>query len=65
MLADTGDEDVDIIIPESDFDSIKMLLQYIYTGEVIVLGNFAKDDLESLISDWVCKISSYCLNVIM
>lgn len=53
MLEDTGDNDVDIIVPESDFDSIKMLLQYIYTGEVTIVGNFAKDDLESLIRDWV------------
>lgn len=55
MLVDTGDNHVDIIIPECDFDSIKMLLRYIYTGEVLIVGKFAKDDLESLISDWVKK----------
>ena len=53
MLADTGDEHVDIIIPdESDFDSIKLLLQYIYTGEVHTIG-LLKAKLESLITDWV------------
>ncbi len=53
MLADTGDEHVDIIVPdESDFDSIKLLLQYIYTGEVHTIG-LLKEQLKSLITDWV------------
>jgi len=53
MLSDTGDEDVNIIVPENDFQTVEKLLQYIYTGEVIV--SHLKSELESMISDWVTK----------
>ncbi len=50
MLSDTGEEeDVTIIIPESDFSIVKMLLQYIYSGEVIV--DSLTQELEALIKD--------------
>ena len=52
MLSDSGEEeDVTIIIPESDFSIVKMLLQYIYSGEVIV--DSLTQELEALIKDWV------------
>ena len=55
MLSDTGEEeDVTIIIPESDFSIVKMLLQYIYSGEVIV--DSLSNELEALIKDWVTII---------
>ena len=55
MLSDTGEEeDVTIIIPESDFSIVKMLLQYIYSGEVIV--DALTNELEALIKDWVTAV---------
>jgi len=51
MLADTGDDDVSIFVPDSDFETTKLLLQYIYTGQVLV--GLDSDVLESLIYDWV------------
>jgi len=53
LLSDTGDdeENVTIIVPGNDFHIVKMLLQYIHTGEVLV--NSFLDELESLILDWV------------
>ena len=57
LLADTGDEDVTIFVPESDFHAVKLLLQYIYTGEVLV-KNFLTE-LESLIFDWVLLFFYY------
>jgi len=50
LLSETGDEDVTILVPESDFSTIKMLLQYIYTGQVLAS---ILDELQSLILDWV------------
>ena len=57
LLADTGDEDVTIFVPESDFHTVKLLLQYIYTGEVLV-KNFLTE-LEPLIFDWVLLFFYY------
>lgn len=51
LLAETGDDDVTIIIPESDFKTVEILLKYIYSGTFIV-KNFT-NDLEELIKDWV------------
>jgi len=51
LLSETGDEDVVIIIPESDYETVTLLLEYIYTGEVLI-GSL-RDDLESLIAEWV------------
>lgn len=51
ILSDTGDEETIIIVPESDFETIKKLLQYIYTGQVYA-GNL-REELESLIIEWV------------
>jgi len=51
LLSDTGDEDVTIFVPESDFHTIKMLLQYIYSGQVLVESIL--DELQSLFLDWV------------
>lgn len=51
MLADTGDEDVHIFVPDSDFKTTKLLLQYIYTGKVLVGQD--RELLESLIYEWV------------
>ena len=50
LLSDSGDEDVTIIVPGSDFHTFKMLLQYIYTGQVLAS---ILDELQSLILDWV------------
>jgi len=54
LLADTGDENVTIFVPESDFYTVKLILQYIYTGEVLV-KNFL-NELETLIFDWVYSL---------
>ena len=59
LLFDTGDdEDVTILVPESDLHTIKMLLQYIYTGQVLVNGIL--NELQSLILDWVIIYRSFC-----
>ncbi len=58
LLYDTGDEDVTILVPESDLHTIKMLLQYIYTGQVLVNGIL--NELQSLILDWVIIYRSFC-----
>lgn len=50
MLVDTDDEDVTIIVPDHDFATLKLLLQYIYSGEVFV-GCFTQE-LQSLIAEW-------------
>jgi len=57
LLSDTGDEDVTIFVPGSDFNTIKMLLQYIYTGQVLVDGIL--DELQSWILDWVIYKSQH------
>lgn len=49
MLTDT-DEDVTIIVPDYDFATLKLLLQYVYSGEVFV-DCFTKE-LCSLIAEW-------------
>ncbi|XP_057368967.1 zinc finger protein ZFP2-like isoform X2 [Daphnia carinata] len=49
MLADT-EEDVTIIVAEHDFTTLKLLLQYIYTGEVLIDNN--AQELRSLIAEW-------------
>ena len=51
LLSDTGDEDINIIVPENDFHTVEMLLQYMYTGKVTV--GHLKNELEVLISEWV------------
>jgi len=52
LLSETGEEDVTIIIPESDYNVVKLLLQYIYLGEVITVDKL-KNELEAFIIDWV------------
>ena len=52
ILSETGEEDVTIIIPESDYNVVKMLLQYIYHGEVITVDKL-KSELETFMLDWV------------
>ncbi|KAI9558623.1 hypothetical protein GHT06_015411 [Daphnia sinensis] len=49
MLADT-EEDVTIIVAEHNYTTLKLLLQYIYTGEVLIDSN--AQELQSLISEW-------------
>jgi hypothetical protein len=49
MLTDT-DEDVTLIVPDYDFATLKLLLQYVYSGEVFV-DCFTKE-LCSLIAEW-------------
>ncbi|KAK4009927.1 hypothetical protein OUZ56_019070 [Daphnia magna] len=49
MLADT-EEDVTIIVAEHDFSTLKLLLQYIYTGEVLIDNN--AQELQTLIAEW-------------
>lgn len=60
LLADTGDEDVHIIVPDGDFQTTKLLLQYIYTGKVLV--GQERELLESLIYEWVLII---CLLLVL
>jgi len=52
LLSESGEEDVTIIIPESDYNVVKLLLQYIYLGEVIIVDKL-KNELEAFIIDWV------------
>jgi hypothetical protein len=54
MLVDTDEEDVTIIVPDHDFSTLKLLLEYIYSGEVFV-DCFAQE-LHSLIAEWnICN----------
>ena len=49
ILTDT-DEDVTIIVPDYDFATLKLLLQYVYCGEVFV--DCFTQELCSLIAEW-------------
>lgn len=51
FLADTGDEDVTVMVPDSNFSTLRVLLQYLYSGEVFV--DSMTEELESLMSEWV------------
>ena len=61
LLADTGDEDAHIFVPDSDFETTKLLIQYIYTGEVLVGQD--RDVLESLIFEWVIIVLILCFSI--
>lgn len=52
MLSETGDDEVNILVPERDFHTIKLLLEYIHTGEVFAVSD-VKNELETLIDEWV------------
>ena len=61
MLSETGDDEVNILVPERDFQTIKLLLKYIHTGEVFAVSN-VKNELEALIDEWVIN---FCFHSIL
>ena len=53
LLSDTRDDDMTkILVPETTFQTMDLLLRYIYSGEVLVSNK--NEDLQALIREWVC-----------
>lgn len=54
ILPDGDEEDLTIIFPDQTYTTLKLLLQYIYSGHVVV--HQFPDELRSFISDWdICS----------